>query len=53
MRSRIHRYYLFAFLATCAVVVAIAALAAVKGASYVRTLTIINNEYRQSNNGGR
>lgn len=44
VRSRIHRYYLFAFLATCAVVVAIAALAAVKGASYVRTLTIINNE---------
>jgi hypothetical protein len=51
VRSRIHKYYLFAFLATCAVVVAIAALAVWKGATYVGTLTIINNEYQLSNNG--
>jgi hypothetical protein len=51
VRSRIHKYYLFAFLATCAVAVAIAALAAWKGATYVGTLTIINNEYQRSNNG--
>jgi hypothetical protein len=51
VRSKIHRYYLFAFLASCAVVVAIVALAAWNGITYVRTLNIINNEYRQSNNG--
>src|SRR5262245_40086633 len=31
VRTRIHRCYLFAFLATCVVVVAIAAVAALKG----------------------
>ena len=36
---------------SCAVAVAIAALAAWRGATYVGTLTIINNEYQQSNNG--
>jgi len=51
VRSRIHRYYLFAFLATCVVAVAIAAMAALKGVNYVQTLTIINNEYRQFSNG--
>jgi hypothetical protein len=51
VRSRIHKYYLFAFLATCAVAVAIAALAAWSGATYIEALTTINNEYRQSNNG--
>jgi len=50
VRSRIHRYYLIAFLATCAVAIAVAALAAVKGASYVRTLNIIHNEFRQISN---
>jgi hypothetical protein len=51
VRSRIHKYYLLAFFATCAVAVAITALAAWKGATYVGTLTIINNEYQRSNNG--
>jgi hypothetical protein len=51
VRSRIHKYYLLAFLATCAVAVAIAALAALKGTNYIGTLTIINNEYRQLTNG--
>jgi hypothetical protein len=51
VRSRIHKYYLFAFFATCAVAVAITALAARNGAPYVQTLTIINNEYQHSNNG--
>jgi hypothetical protein len=51
VRSRIHKYYLFAFFATCAVAVAITALAARNGAPYVQTLTIINNEYQRSNNG--
>jgi hypothetical protein len=51
VRSRIHKYYLFAFFATCAVAVAIAALAMWKGATYVGTLTIINNEYQRSNSG--
>jgi hypothetical protein len=51
VRSRIHKYYLFAFFATCAVAVAIAALAMWKGATYVGALTIINNEYQRSNNG--
>jgi hypothetical protein len=51
VRSRIHRYYLFAFLATCAVVCAIAALAVWSGVTYVESVTVINNEYRQSNNG--
>ena len=51
VRSRIHRYYLFAFFATCAVVVIVVALAVLKGANFSRTLTIINNEYRQASNG--
>jgi hypothetical protein len=51
VRSRIHKYYLLAFFATCAVAVAIGALAAWKGAAYVGTLTIINNEYQRSNSG--
>jgi tetratricopeptide (TPR) repeat protein len=46
VRSRINRYYLVAFLATCVVVIAIAALAALRGAKF----TTINNEYRQINN---
>lgn len=53
VRSRIHRCYLFAFLATCVVVVAIAAVAALKGVNYVQALTIINNEYRQFSNGAQ
>jgi tetratricopeptide (TPR) repeat protein len=48
VRSRINRYYLVAFLATCIVVIAIAALAALRGAKF----TMINNEYRQINNVG-
>jgi hypothetical protein len=51
VRSRIHKYYLLAFLATCAVAVAVTALAMLKGANYIGTLTIINNEYRQSHEG--
>jgi hypothetical protein len=46
VRSRINRYYLVAFLATCIVVIAIAALAVLRGAKF----TMINNEYRQINN---
>jgi hypothetical protein len=46
VRSRINRYYLVAFLATCIVVIAIAALAVLRGAKFIT----INNEYRQINN---
>jgi hypothetical protein len=50
VRSRIHKYYLFGFLATCAVVVAIAALAMLKGVQSAQALTVIKNEYRLSMN---
>ena len=46
VQSRIHKYYLLGFLATCAVVVAIAAPAMLKGVQYAQALTVINNQYQ-------
>ena len=58
VRSRIHQYYLFAFFATCAVVVAIFALAvyarntdpARTGATFINNVTLVEQQYLQINN---
>lgn len=50
LRAKVQRYYLLAFLAICAAVVAIVALALLRGAQIVNATTIINNDYRQTTN---
>jgi tetratricopeptide (TPR) repeat protein len=52
VRSRIHRYYLFAFLATCAVIVALFGIAAVGRSTpmFVGNTTVYQNQYQQINN---
>lgn len=52
VRSRIHRYYLFAFLATCAVVVALFGIAAVGRSSplFIGNTTVYQTQYQQVHN---
>jgi tetratricopeptide (TPR) repeat protein len=52
VRSRIHRYYLFAFLATCAVIVAVFGIASLgrTSAIFIGNTTVYQNQYQQINN---
>jgi tetratricopeptide (TPR) repeat protein len=52
VRSRIHRYYLFAFLATCAVIVALFWIAAVGRSSpiFIGNTTVYQTQYQQIHN---
>jgi hypothetical protein len=51
IRSRIHTYYLFAFLATCAVVATVGTVAILKSDSYAGLYRMIDNQHRELNNG--
>src|SRR5262245_49485527 len=51
LRSRIHQYYLIAFLASCIVVVAVLAFTVPVASAYVRELAAIKEEYRAKNGG--
>lgn len=51
VRSRVHKYYLVAFLATCVVMIAVATLATAYGIWTVRTIEVVNADFGQSNNG--